>query len=169
MSAILHITHGPAYAVAEISALAFAESVEPVLRGISEQTRKHGDRRLLVNLLDVVGTFGPEEQRTIGVLAHQHLSHLEKVASLVLIPESASSPERSTKLPPKALAYFFVVAALAAASAPPDPPAAPLPGGFALDSLQPREQGMVRPADQGPRLRKQPPLVRGGRHGAFHL
>jgi hypothetical protein len=83
VSAILHLTHGPAYAVAEISALAFAESVEPVLRGISEQTRKHGDRRLLVNLLDVVGTFGLEEQRTIGVLAHRYLSHLEKVASLV--------------------------------------------------------------------------------------
>ena len=82
-SAALHITHGPAYAVAEITALAFVEAAEPVLRGIAEKTRKHGDRRLLVNLMDVVGTFNPQEQHRIGLLAFQHLSHLEKVASLV--------------------------------------------------------------------------------------
>ena len=83
MTASLHLTHGPAYAVAEITALAFEESAEPILRGISEQTRLRNDRRLLINLLDVVGTFGAEEQRRIGLLAHKHLSHLRKVASLV--------------------------------------------------------------------------------------
>ncbi|MBE7369666.1 STAS/SEC14 domain-containing protein [Ramlibacter pallidus] len=91
MSFTLHLTHGPAYAVAEISALAFMEAAPPVLRAISEQTRMHGDRRLLINLIDVVGTFGAEEQRTIGLLAHQHLSHLEKVASLV-------PPEKLTRV-----------------------------------------------------------------------
>lgn len=91
MTASLHLTHGPAYAVAEITALAFIEAAEPVLRGISQQTRRHGDRRLLINLLDVVGTFGPEDQQRIGVLAFQHLSHLEKVASLV-------APEKLTRV-----------------------------------------------------------------------
>ena len=79
----LHLTHGPAYAVAEVSALAFLESAEPLLRDIAEQTRSHGDRRLLINLMDVVGTLGPQEQHAIGLLAHRYLPHLEKVASLV--------------------------------------------------------------------------------------
>ena len=91
MSFTLHVNHGPAYAVAEISALAFMEATEPVLRSIAEQTRAQGDRRLLINMLDVVGTFGPEEQRTIGLLVHQHLGHLEKVASLV-------PPEKITRV-----------------------------------------------------------------------
>lgn len=79
----LHLTHGPAYAVAEISALASVDTFEEVLRSISEQTQKRGDRRLLANLMDVVGTLGPDEHRTIGLLVFRHLSHLEKVASLV--------------------------------------------------------------------------------------
>ena len=91
MSASLHLTHGPAYAVAEITALAFEESAEPILRGIAEQTKLRRDRRLLINLLDVVGTLRPGEQQRIGVLACQHLSHLEKVASLVL-------PEKLTRI-----------------------------------------------------------------------
>ena len=83
MPALLHYTHGPAYAVAEVTALAFLESAEPVLREMAQRTRQHGDRRLLINLMDVVGTLGPQEQHAIGLLAHRHLSHLEKVASLV--------------------------------------------------------------------------------------
>lgn len=75
--------HGPKMALAEVTALAFLESAEPVLRQIEQHTREHGDERLLVNLMDVVGTFGPQEQQAIGMLAARHLSHLEKVASLV--------------------------------------------------------------------------------------
>jgi hypothetical protein len=75
--------HGPKMALAEVSALAFLESAEPVLRDIAARTRANGDRRLLVNLLDVVGTFGPQEQQAIGQLAARYLSHLERVASLV--------------------------------------------------------------------------------------
>ena len=91
MTASLHLTHGPAYAVAEITALAFLESAEPILRDIAQQTRMHGDRRLLINLMDVVGTFGADEQQRIGLLAFQYLSHLEKVASLV-------PPEKLTRV-----------------------------------------------------------------------
>lgn len=87
----LHLTHGPAYAVAEITALAFLESAEPILRDIAAQTKLRRDRRLLINLLDVVGTFGPEEQKQIGLLAHRYLSHLERVASLV-------PPEKITRV-----------------------------------------------------------------------
>jgi SpoIIAA-like len=79
----LKYTHGPAMAVVEVSALAFAETAEPVLREIASRTRDRHDRRLLINLLDVVGTMSPDEHRAIGVLAARHLSHLEKVASLV--------------------------------------------------------------------------------------
>ena len=83
MNASLYLTHGPAYAVAEITALAFLESAEPILRDISAQTRLRRDRRLLINLMDVVGTFDADEQHRIGLLAQRYLSHLERVASLV--------------------------------------------------------------------------------------
>jgi hypothetical protein len=91
VSASLHFTHGPAFSVVEVTALAFVEDAEPVLLAIGERTRQDGTRRLLINLLDVVGTFGPEQQRAIGLLAYHHLGHLERVASLV-------PPEKITRL-----------------------------------------------------------------------
>ena len=79
----MHYTHGPNFAVVEVTALAFLEIAVPALIEIAEKTRLHGDRRLLINLMDVVGTFGPDQQRDIGLLAHRYLAHLQKVASLV--------------------------------------------------------------------------------------
>lgn len=67
----------------EVTALAFLENAEPVLVEVAERTRQYGDRRLIINLMDVVGTFGADQQREIGLLAYRHLAHLEKVASLV--------------------------------------------------------------------------------------
>lgn len=83
MTASLHYTHGPKFSVVEVTSLAFLENAEPVLLEMAERTRQYGDRRLMINLMDVVGTFGPEQQREIGLLAFRHLAHLEKVASLV--------------------------------------------------------------------------------------
>ncbi|MBC5781905.1 STAS/SEC14 domain-containing protein [Ramlibacter sp. USB13] len=83
MTATVHYTHGPNFAVVEVTSLAFLENAEPALRYIAECTGQHGDRKLLINLMDVVGTFGPEQQRDIGLLAYRYLSHLERIASLV--------------------------------------------------------------------------------------
>lgn len=83
MPALLHYTHGPSFAVVEVTALAFVENAIPALVEMAQRTRERGDRRLLINLMDVVGTFGIEQQREIGLLAHRYLSHLERVASLV--------------------------------------------------------------------------------------
>ena len=83
MSATLHYTHGPSFGVVEVTSLAFLENAEPAVREIAERTRHFGDRRLLINLMDVVGTFGPDQQREIGILAYRYLGHLERVASLV--------------------------------------------------------------------------------------
>jgi hypothetical protein len=91
VTASLHFTHGPAFSVVEVTALAFLEDAEPAIREISDHTRRHGTRRLLVNLVDVVGTFDAEQQRAIGLLAFHHLGHLEKVASLV-------PPDKITRL-----------------------------------------------------------------------
>ena len=91
MTATVHYTPGPAYAVAAVSSLAFIEESLGVLEEISRHTRASGARRLLINLLDVVGTFGAEEQQAIGLLAYRYLSHLEKVASLV-------PPEKLTRV-----------------------------------------------------------------------
>ena len=83
MTATLHYTHGPNFGVVEVTSLAFMENAEPAVVEIAARTREHGDRRVLINLMDVIGTFGPDQQRDIGLLAYVHLSHLEKVASLV--------------------------------------------------------------------------------------
>ncbi len=83
MAYTLRYKHGPAMAVAEVSCLAFIETAEPVLLEIEAHTQRHRDRRLLVNLRDVVGTMGPQEHALIGKLAVRHLAHLERVASLV--------------------------------------------------------------------------------------
>ena len=91
VTASLHFTHGPAFSVVEVTALAFLESAEAALQEMAARTRQQGTRRLLINLIDVVGTFGPEQQRAIGLLAYHHLGHLEKVASLV-------PPEKLTRL-----------------------------------------------------------------------
>ena len=83
MTATVRYTHGPAYAVAQVSSLAFMEESLGVLEELAMRTRGSGARRLLINLLDVVGTFGRDEQQAIGLLTHRHLAHLERVASLV--------------------------------------------------------------------------------------
>jgi hypothetical protein len=83
VTATVHYTHGPSFAVVEVTALAFVEIAIPALHEIADKTRQHKDRRLLINLMDVVGTFGPDQQREIGLLAHKYLGHLEKIASLV--------------------------------------------------------------------------------------
>jgi hypothetical protein len=83
VTASLHFTPGPAYAVAEITALAFIEDSVPVLQQLASRTREAGTKRLLINMMDVVGTFGREEQQAIGMLAYRYLSHLDRVASLV--------------------------------------------------------------------------------------
>jgi hypothetical protein len=83
VTAKVHYTHGAAYAVAEVSSLAFIEESVGVLEELAAQTRASGARRLLINLLDVVGTFGRDEQQAIGLLTHRHLAHMERVASLV--------------------------------------------------------------------------------------
>ena len=91
MTASLHYTHGPSFSVVEVTSLAFLENAEPVLQEIALRTRQFGDKRLLINLIDVVGTFGPEQQREIGILAYRYLAHLEKVGSLV-------PPEKLTRV-----------------------------------------------------------------------
>jgi hypothetical protein len=83
VTATVHYTAGPAYAVAQVSSLAFIEESVGVLEELARYTRDSGAKRLLVNLMDVVGTFGRDEQQPIGLLAHRHLAHLERVASLV--------------------------------------------------------------------------------------
>jgi DNA-directed RNA polymerase subunit F len=91
MSYTLHYKNGPTMAVAEISALAFMETAEPILQEMAAKSREYGTKRLLINLLDVVGTLGPEQQQGLGQLAARYLSHLEKVASLV-------PPEKITRV-----------------------------------------------------------------------
>ena len=79
----LRYQHGAAMSVAEISGLAFAEQAEDVVRAVQAHTLEQRDKRLLIDLTDVVGTLGPAEHQALGMLAVRYLSHLERVASLV--------------------------------------------------------------------------------------
>lgn len=83
MSFTLRYKHGGAMSVIEVTGLAFAEQAQEVVQAIEARTKENADRRLLVDLTDVVGTLGPAEHHTLGLLAARHLSHLERVASLV--------------------------------------------------------------------------------------
>ena len=51
--------------------------------GFAEQSRRHGDRRVLVDLLDVVNEFRFTDHFQIGEAAAKHLKHLERLASVV--------------------------------------------------------------------------------------
>jgi hypothetical protein len=107
----LHYTHGPQFGVVEITALAFFEAAEPVLQEIARRTRQFGDRRLLVNLLDVVGTLGVQEQEQLGMLAWKHLSHLEKLASLVPADKLTRLSENTARAQGMQLRVFTELAA----------------------------------------------------------
>jgi hypothetical protein len=91
VTASVHYTRGPAFAAVEITALAFVEHVEPTLREIARRTREHGDRRLLININDVVGTFTEQEHQAIGMLTYRYLSHMDRVATL-------APPEKITRV-----------------------------------------------------------------------
>lgn len=79
----LRYKHGSAMSVVEVTGLAFADQAQEVVESIQASTMENADRRLLIDLTDVVGTLGPAEHQALGRLAARYLSHLERVASLV--------------------------------------------------------------------------------------
>jgi HPt (histidine-containing phosphotransfer) domain-containing protein len=79
----LTYTHGERMAVAEVSGLAFVDDAQEVVIRIQQASQAHGDRRLLINLADVVGTLEQQDHQLLGRLAATYLGHLHKVASLV--------------------------------------------------------------------------------------
>ena len=83
MAFTLRYKHGSAMSVVEVTGLAFAEQAQQVVEAIQARTMENADRRLLIDLTDVVGTLGPAEHQALGVLAARYLTHLERVASLV--------------------------------------------------------------------------------------
>jgi hypothetical protein len=105
----LRIARGPRLAVAEVTALGLSEDAATLLREIESETRKHGDRRLLINLLDVVGTFGKAEHAQMGQLLVRHLSHLEKVASLVPEEKITRVSEQTARAQGMELRVFTVL------------------------------------------------------------
>ncbi|MEP6791028.1 MAG: hypothetical protein ABI907_06635 [Ramlibacter sp.] len=89
---------GPKFVAVEVTGLAFVEDAAPLLKALEADTRLHGDKRLLINLLDVVGTLGGADHDLLGKLASRHLAHLEKVASLVPGDKITRVSERSAQL-----------------------------------------------------------------------
>jgi hypothetical protein len=61
---------------------------------LGEITRTHGDKRLLVDLLDVENEFRFTDHFLIGEEAARHLKHLERVASLVPEAEITHTSEK---------------------------------------------------------------------------
>jgi predicted nucleic acid-binding Zn ribbon protein len=79
----LSITRSPRMAAAQVTALASHDEAQEIVMAIAEQTREHGDKRLLIDLTDFVGTLDIDSHRWAGELVFRHLSHLERIASLV--------------------------------------------------------------------------------------
>ena len=96
--------------VAEVTALAFVEDAEALLREIAAETHQHGDKHLLINLLDVVGTLTPAQHQYFGQLAARHLSHLDKVASLVPEEKVTRISEREAQIRGTRLRVFHSLA-----------------------------------------------------------
>jgi len=79
----LSITRSPRMTAAQVTALASHEDAQEIVAAIERETREHGDKRLLIDLTDVVGTLEADTHRWLAELAFRHLSHLERIASLV--------------------------------------------------------------------------------------
>lgn len=53
------------------------------IAGFAQDSRRRGDRRVLVDLLDVANDFKFTDHFQIGEAAAKHLKHLERLASVV--------------------------------------------------------------------------------------
>ena len=73
----------PEFTSVKITGPASLEDFVGLIAKVGEQTLRHGDKRVLVDLLGVEGDMKFTEHFQLGEQAAQQLRHLEKMASVV--------------------------------------------------------------------------------------
>ena len=79
----------PDFTSVTVTGTASLDAFVALITGMAQETRHHGDRRVLVDLLGVQGELKFTDHFQMGTQAAQHLHHLDKLASVV-------PPERIT-------------------------------------------------------------------------
>ncbi len=73
----------PEFTSIKISGPASLDTFLELIASLAQQTRERGDRRILVDLLDVTGELKFTEHFQMGEHAARQLQHLDKMASVV--------------------------------------------------------------------------------------
>ena len=73
----------PGYLSIKITGPASLEELVDVIATVGTQTRERGDKRVLVDLLDVEGEMKFTDHFQLGTQVAQHLRHLDRLASVV--------------------------------------------------------------------------------------
>lgn len=68
-----------------------------LVSAVGEETVYWSDRRVVIDLRDVVGTLTTDEQIFLGELVAQNLSHLERLASIVPPAQVTRNSERAAQ------------------------------------------------------------------------
>ena len=79
----------PEFTSVTVTGPASLDAFVALITGMAAETRRRGDRRVLVDLLGVLGELKFTDHFQMGTQAAQHLRHLDKLASVV-------PPERIT-------------------------------------------------------------------------
>jgi len=83
MSLDVQIHRLPQFTSVTITGPASLDDFVQLIATMGGQTRRHGDKRVLVDLLGVEGELKFTDHFQMGSQAAQHLKHLDKLASLV--------------------------------------------------------------------------------------
>lgn len=78
-----HLTRFPDYLRADVTGVAALDRFLPLIRVLSQETRAHGDTRVLVNLQRLEGQLNFTGHFMLGEHVALHLSHLSRIASVV--------------------------------------------------------------------------------------
>jgi hypothetical protein len=79
----VNIRRLPEFTSVKIAGHAVLDDLLLFIREFGEDSRRHPDRRVLVDLLDVENDFRFTDHFRIGQAAAEHLKHLERLASVV--------------------------------------------------------------------------------------
>lgn len=90
----------------EASGAVDLDALLSTITSMAQPTREHGDRRVLVNLLQVEGELNTAGHMLLGQYVVQHWSHLEKLASVVPVDRITRVTEKVAQAQGVALRVF---------------------------------------------------------------
>lgn len=84
----------PEFASVKISGPATLAAFVAFIAELGENTRRHADTRVLLDLLDVENDFRFTDHFQIGEAAARELKHLERIATIVLASQITRTSEK---------------------------------------------------------------------------